>query len=477
MIPLTLTEIARATGGRIEGEPTTVVRSLTTDSREVEPDSVFVALGTATADGHDHAAVAHRAGASAVLAERSLDVPGLSTVVVPDTWEALRALASFVRRQVAPTAVAVTGSVGKTTVKDLTAAAVGAGRRVHAARGSFNNELGVPLTLLGLEADDQVLVAEIGARHEGDIADLAPLVAPDVAIVTAVAAVHLEVFGSLAAVGRAKAELVDAIAADGLAVLHGADPIVAAMSARAPASLLVAIDGRTGSPGSGALPDVWAEDLRLDRQARPSATAVTPWGRTALHLPIAGRHQLLNGLFALTVAGHLGVALDAAAAAIAEAPISPWRGAVDEVGGVVVLDDAYNANPTSVAAALQTLVALERTGAAIAVLGEMAEIGSTSGDEHRIIGRRCAELGVDRLVVVGAAASSLAAGARGAGMVEVQEVPDAMAAAAVLRGSLVPGDAVLVKASRVAGLERVAAELRASLGGIAEHPRVREEST
>jgi UDP-N-acetylmuramoyl-tripeptide--D-alanyl-D-alanine ligase len=474
VIPLTLTEIARATGGRIDGDPTTLVRSLTTDSRVVEPDSVFVALGTATADGHDHAAAAHLAGASAVLAERPLAVPGLSTVVVPDTWEALRALASFVRQRVAPTAVAVTGSVGKTTVKDLTAAAVGADRRVHAARGSFNNELGVPLTLLGLEADDQVLVAEIGARHEGDIADLAPLVAPDVAIVTAVAAVHLEVFGSLAAVGRAKAELVDAIAADGLAVLHGADPIVAAMAARAPASLLVALDPDTGP---GAVADVWAEDIRLDRQARPSATAVTPWGRASLHLPIAGRHQLLNGLFALTVAGHLGVALERAAEALAEAPISPWRGAVDEVGGVVVLDDAYNANPTSVAAALETLVALERTGDAIAVLGEMAEIGPTTVDEHRIIGRRCAELGVDRLVAVGAAASSLAAGAREAGMVDVDEVPDAAAAAAVLRGSLVPGDAVLVKASRVAGLERVAAELRASLGGPAERPRVREEST
>jgi len=476
VIPLTLTEVAAATGGRIDGDPTTLVRSVTTDSRVVEPDSLFVALRTATADGADHAAAAHRAGASAVLAERSLAIPGVSSVVVPDTWAALRALASFVRERVSPTAVAVTGSVGKTTVKDFAAAAIGAGRRVHAARGSFNNELGVPLTLLGLEWDDEVVVAEIGARHEGDIADLAPLVAPDVAIVTAVAAVHLEVFGSVAAIGRAKAELVEALGTGGLAVLHAADPIVAAMAARAPSSLMVALDADTRLAGVGATPDVWAEHVRLDRQARPSATAVTPWGRTPLQLPIAGRHQLLNGLFALTVAAHLGVALDAAAAALAHAPISPWRGAVEEVGGVVVLDDAYNANPTAVAAALQTLVALERTGAAIAVLGEMAEIGATAVDEHRSIGRRCAELGVDRLVVVGAAASAVAAGAREAGMADVVEVPDARAAAALLRGGLVVGDAVLVKASRVAGLERVAAELRSSLADGAP-ARVAEGST
>ncbi len=463
MIPLTLAEVAAATGGRIEGDPTTLVRSVTTDSRVVEPDSLFVALTTATADGHDHAGSAHRAGASAVLSERSVALPGPPSVVVPDTWAALRALASFVRDRVSPTTVAVTGSVGKTTVKDFAAAAIGAGRRVHAARGSFNNELGVPLTLLGLESDDEVLVAEIGARHEGDIADLAPLVSPDVAIVTAVAAVHLEVFGSLAAIGRAKAELVEALGTGGVAVLHAADPIVAAMAARAPSSLMVALDADPRLSGAGATPDVWAEDVRLDRRARPSATAVTPWGRTRLQLPIAGRHQLLNGLFALTVAAHLGVPLEAAAAALAHAPISPWRGAVDEVGGVVVLDDAYNANPTAVAAALQTLVALERTGAAIAVLGEMAEIGVTAVDEHRSIGRQCAELGVDRLVVVGAAASAVAAGAREAGMIDVVEVPDAGAAAALLRGGLVPGDAVLVKASRVAGLERVAAELRSSL--------------
>jgi UDP-N-acetylmuramoyl-tripeptide--D-alanyl-D-alanine ligase len=205
VIPLTLHDIAAATGGRIEGDPTTLVRTLSTDSRDVRPDSVFVALTTATADGHDHAAEAHRAGAVALLAERPVEAD-FPTVVVPDTWLALRALATFVREQVAPTAVAVTGSVGKTTVKDLTAAAVGAGRRVHAARGSFNNELGFPLTLLGLELDDEVLVAEVGARHEGDIATLAPMIAPDISVVTAVTAVHLEVFGSLAAIGQLRRE-------------------------------------------------------------------------------------------------------------------------------------------------------------------------------------------------------------------------------------------------------------------------------
>jgi UDP-N-acetylmuramoyl-tripeptide--D-alanyl-D-alanine ligase len=473
MIPLTLHEVAAATGGYVVGDASTGVLALTTDSRDVPADSLFVALRTAAADGHDHVDAARAAGAVGVLAEQAVEASLLPTVVVPDTWLALRALATSVRERVAPTSVAITGSVGKTTVKDLTAAAVGAGRRVHAARGSFNNELGVPLTLLGLELDDEVLVAEVGARHEGDIAALAPMVAPDVSVVTAVAAVHLEVFGSLAAIGRAKGELVEALGPDGLAVLHAADPLVAAMASRAPASLFVALEREGAHPGTGV--DVWAEEIRLDRRARPSARVVTPWGRTRLHLPIAGRHQLLNGLFALAVAGHLGVDLEEASSALAAAPVSPWRGAVDEVGGVVVLDDAYNANPTAVAAALTTLVSLERTGAAVAVLGEMAEIGPTAADEHRRVGRRCAELGVDRLVVVGPAAAALAAGAREAGMTEVEEVTDAAAAAAVLRDSLVPGDAVLVKASRVAGLERVAVELRATLGATgASDPAVEE---
>ena len=455
MIPLSCAQLAQVTGGELllpdatDGEVT--VDAVATDSRTVPHGRpVFVALRGETADGHDYVPDAVTAGAVAVLVERAPEQRQVPAIVVDDTWQALRLLGSHVRTQVAPTAVAITGSVGKTTVKDLTAAAVGAGRRTHAARGSFNNELGVPLTLCGLESDTQVLVAEIGARHVGDIADLAPLVAPDVAVVTAVAAVHLEVFGSIDAVAQAKGELVEALGDDGVAVLALDDPWVAAMAARAPATITVATDLTEA--------DVHAREVRLDSFARPSAIAVTPWGEVELSLPVAGRHQIANALFALAVAGHLGVDLTAAATALASTTVSPWRGAVDVVDGVTVLNDAYNANPTSVVAALETLVAIERRGRTIAVLGEMAEIGPDAASEHERIGRVCVDLGVDVLVGVGEAAADTIAGAA-SGDVEVVAVADAAEASRAVRGLVTPGDVVLVKASRVAGLERVVADL------------------
>lgn len=452
MIPMPLPDIAAATGGTLTGDPTLVIDAVGTDSRRL-PDgsSLFVALPTDHADGHDFIEAAVAAGAAAVLTRRPVPTATVPVIQVTDPWTALADLGVHVRRSVGPTTVAVTGSVGKTTVKDFTAAAIGAGRRVHAARGSYNNELGVPLTMLGLVEDSEVLVAEVGARHVGDIAQLAPLLAPDIAVVTAVAGVHLEVFGSIDAVARAKAELVAALGPDGTAVLHVADPRVAAMAQAAPNVISVATD----DPAA----DVHASEVRLDRLARATATAVTPWGTTTLTLPVAGRHQVLNALLALAVAGHLGIDLDAAAAAIAAAPVSPWRGEVCVANGMTILNDAYNANPTSVVASLDTLVAIERTGRTMAILGVMAEIGDTAEDEHLAIGRTCARLGIDHVVVVGDGAAGIATGARAAGIAEVSVVADGDAATAVVRAWLAPGDVVVVKGSRVAGLEQLAARL------------------
>jgi UDP-N-acetylmuramoyl-tripeptide--D-alanyl-D-alanine ligase len=457
VIRLSLREVVAVTDGVLDPPPAVpdaaeaTIEAVTTDSRQVPEGALFVALRGSRTDGHAHAGDAVRQGARAVLVERRLDLP-VPQVVVTDVARALTALAREVRRRVAPRAVAITGSVGKTTVKDLTTAAIGAGRVTHAARGSYNNELGVPLTLLGLTDATEVLVAELGARHLGDIAALAPLVAPDIAIVTAVAGVHLEVFGSIEAVARAKAELVDALPADGLAILNAADPRVAAMAERAPSVLRIAVDDPSA--------DVTATAIRLDRLARPRATVHTPWGSAALSLPIAGRHHVGNALFAIAAAGALGVDVAAAAGALATAPVSPWRGEVVDVGGLVIVNDAYNASPTAVTAALDTLVAVERTGRTIAVLGLMAEIGPTTEEEHERVGRRVAEVGVDALVVVGADAGGYARGARAAGASLVHEVADADAAIDLVRRLAAPGDVVLVKASRVAGLERVAAALR-----------------
>jgi UDP-N-acetylmuramoyl-tripeptide--D-alanyl-D-alanine ligase len=462
MISLTIAEVAAITGARLHGGVAAEQRTIAavaTDSRQLDPGALFVALHGDHADGHDFARAAADAGAGALLVERDLedlhgtDVPQL---VVDDTWAALAALGAAVRRRIDPVTVAITGSVGKTTVKDFTAAALSAGRRTVAARGSFNNELGVPLTLLQLTEDSEVLVTEIGARHVGDIAALAPLVAPDVAVVTAVAGVHLEVFGSIEQVAVGKRELVESLGPEGTAVLNLDDPRVAAMASHAPAVLGVSLTDPSAA--------VHAEDLTLDRHARASATAVTPWGRVPIRLPIAGRHYVHNALFALAVAGHLGVDLHAAAAALADAPVSPWRGEVAEAGGVVVLNDAYNANPTSVGAALETLVAVERTGRTWAVLGVMAEIGDTHDAEHEAVGARVRDLGVDQLVVVGDEAAGIAAGAHAAAgdLDHVTTVPDAAAALQHLLSAVAPGDVVLVKASRVGGLEAVAEGLVAA---------------
>jgi UDP-N-acetylmuramoyl-tripeptide--D-alanyl-D-alanine ligase len=453
-----LDEVAALLGGEVapgaDGRSDVTVDGVATDSRTVPSGApLFVALRSDTGDGHEHARSAVAAGAVAVLAERPIEDLEVPVVVVASTWEALRSLARAARERVAPQAVAITGSVGKTTAKDLIAAAVGSQRRVHAARGSFNNELGVPLTLLGMAEDTEVVVAEIGARHVGDIADLAPIVAPDVAVVTAVEAVHLEIFGSVEAIAVAKRELVESLGPGGVAVLNVANPRVAAMASAAPATIGVAIDDLSA--------DVHATEVQLDELGRASGTAVTPWGSAPFTVPIAGRHHVGNALFALAVAGHLGVDVEAAAAAIGTAPVSPWRGAVERIAGRTVLDDAYNASPAAVRAALETLVAIQRTGTTTAVLGEMAEIGPTARDEHVAIGRHAAALGVDRVVAVGSTAAAIAEGARGQGIASVDEVADAAAAAELLADEVRPGDVVLVKASRVVGLDAVTAELRA----------------
>lgn len=457
MIPLTLAEVAAACRGElVAGDPATVVDAVTTDSREVPTDaSLFVAIRGENADGHDHLEGAVGNGVRAVVSERSADLGTAGVIVVDDTWKAIARLGGVVRDRVDPVVVGITGSVGKTTTKDLTAAALGAGRRTLAARGSFNNELGVPLTLLSLAADSEALVVEIGARGIGHVAPLAAIARPDIAIVTAVAGVHLELFGSIDNVAVAKGELVESLASDGTAVLNADDHRVAAMAGRTSARVLRY--GVEGAEHHGEL-DLEATDVTLDRLARASFTARTPWGTAEVTLPVAGRHHVGNALAALAAAGTAGVALDDAAAALRDATVSAWRGEVVEAGGLVLLNDAYNANPTSMAAAIDMLQTVERTGRTVAVLGVMAEIGDTHEEEHEQLGRLAVDEGVDLLVVVGEDAAGIARGARAAGLDDARliEVTDAAGALAELRGRVGSGDVVLVKASRVGGLEAVA---------------------
>jgi UDP-N-acetylmuramoyl-tripeptide--D-alanyl-D-alanine ligase len=411
-------------------------------------------------DGHDFIVQAAELGAGACLirADRADSVPDdVAAVAVDDPADALLGLGAWVRQSVDPTVVAVTGSSGKTTTKDFIAAAVGAGRATVATPGSYNNDLGVPLTCCRLEPATEVLVAEVGARGVGHIAALAIVLAPDIAVVTTVTGAHLEQFGDLETVARAKGELVEALGADGLAVLNADDARALAMTERTKA--------RTVTYGLGSAADWRAEDLALDPLAR--ATFVVRG--VPVRLPVPGEHNVRNALAALAVADACGVPMADAAAALAEAPVSKWRMELIRTrGGVTVINDAYNANPDSMAAALKTLASVTTSGRRWAVLGHMAELGADSDDQHDRVGRLTIRLGIDGLVIVGQEAAGIRAAADLEGFYgegDLFGVPGPDQAVEVLEERLRPGDVVLVKASRSAGLERVATALTAAFGG------------
>jgi UDP-N-acetylmuramoyl-tripeptide--D-alanyl-D-alanine ligase len=429
---LRTSELAAATGGRVEG-PEVVVDGASIDSRSVHAGQLFVPI-VAERDGHDFVPAALEAGAAAYLTARA--PVGGTAVVVEDTAAALTALGTLARTRLACPVVGITGSVGKTSVKDLLAAALAPARRTTASERSFNNELGVPLTLLSAPAGAEAVVVEMGARGVGHIAALCTVARPTIGVVTRVAAVHTELFGSIDQVAEAKGELPAALPADGTAVLFAGDERVMAMAARTPARVLTFGEGG----------DVHAIWLEVDEELRPTFTLVSPWGNAVVELPVRGVHQVDNALAAAAAALACGLTPEEVAAGLAGAALSPWRMELGTApSGARVLNDAYNANPTSVRAALESLAALP-AGRRTAVLGVMAELGEGSDAEHAALGVRARELGV-RVIAV-------AAPAYGAD-VEVDGVDGALAAL----GELGPDDAVLVKGSRVAGLERLAALL------------------
>ncbi|WP_033026665.1 UDP-N-acetylmuramoyl-tripeptide--D-alanyl-D-alanine ligase [Streptomyces rimosus] len=431
MIPLSLGEIAAVVGGSVVGDgAVTVTAPAVLDSRQAEPGSLFVAFTGEHADGHDYAVQAGRAGAVAVLGSRPTALP---TVVVTDTEAALQALAACVvaRLREGLTVVAVTGSRGKTSTKDLLAAVLSSGAPTIATTGSLNNELGVPLTMLRCTAATRFLVLEMGVRRIGDIAKLTGLVAPDVGVVLNVGQAHLSHLTSRAAIARAKGELVQGLAPGGTAVLNADDPRVAAMRSLTDRPVLTF--------GRAEHADVRVLDVVLDRLARPSFTLRTAAARAPVALPLVGAHQALN-------------ASAAAAAALPTVSLSQWRLELrDLAGGATLLDDSYNADPDSARAALDALAAIEGKRR-IAVLGEMLELGDGSEAEHRAVGKYAAAR-ADVVVAVGSRPLADGAGERAVALA------DNAAAVQWLRGRLTAGDVVLVKASRGARLDEVAAAL------------------
>ncbi len=497
MIPLTLREIARVTGGRLLPDTprtagTTVTADVVTDSRAVRPGSLYVARRGEHADGHAYLGAAADAGAVAALTNRGSDL--LPCVVVdedparlserPDRppYDAVtRAFAALARevhdRCLAAgglRTVAVTGSSGKTSTKDLLAQVLERLGPTLAPEASYNSEVGVPLTVCRLTPDTSYLVAEMGASGAGHIAHLTRIAPPQVAVVLNVGTAHLGEFGSREAIGRAKAELVQALPADGLAVLNADDPVVRGMAS------LAGVPGRTRVllVGSGEDAQLRATDVRVDADGRASFVLRPPAGddegaRDGLpvSLRLVGGHHVGNALAVAAVAHEWGMPWPEVARALGEAtPRSRWRMEVTRrPDGVTVVNDAYNANPDSMAAALRALAAMRRPGGrAVAVVGGMLELGAEAPAEHARVGALAAGLGVDHLVTVGELAEPARTAYLDDGGAGATHVADRHEAAALLAGLLRADDVVLLKSSRDSGLRLLGDELA--------HPTSTEET-
>lgn len=485
MIDLTVAEVAEIVGGTLadisaaDAARTRITGTVEFDSRAVTSGGLFLALPGARSDGHDHAAAAVAAGAGVVLAARPVGVPavvvrpapGDSTASVLEhdrdgsgsaVLAALAKLAAAVAARLVAgglTIIGVTGSSGKTSTKDLLAAVLAPLGQVIAPPGSFNNELGHPWTVLRATEDTDYLVLEMSARHPGNIAALAAIAPPQVAVVLNVGTAHLGEFGSREIIAQAKSELPQAVPDTGVVVLNADDSAVAAMATKT--------DARVVRVSRSAPTDVWATDITLDELARARFTLNRAGGRSVpVQLAVFGDHQVSNALCAAAVAFECGATADQVSDALAAAgPASPSR--MDVVtradDGVVVINDAYNANPDSMRAGLQALAWMGRGRRTWAVLGEMAELGDDSITEHDRIGRLAVRLDVTRLVVVGTG-RSMSAMHQGAVMEgswgsEATRVDDTDGALALLRAELQPGDVVLVKASNSAGLAGLARDL------------------
>ncbi|WP_019970067.1 UDP-N-acetylmuramoyl-tripeptide--D-alanyl-D-alanine ligase [Mycobacterium sp. 141] len=505
MIEMTVARVAEIVGGELaditaeQAAQTRVTGTVEFDSRAVGPGGLFLALPGARSDGHDFAAAAVASGAAAVLATRPVGVPAIIVRPEPGAADAasgalehdtdgsgaavlaaLARLAAAVATELAEGGlkiIGVTGSSGKTSTKDLLAAVLSPLGEVVAPPGSFNNELGHPWTVLRATTDTDYLILEMSARHPGNIAALAAIARPSIAVVLNVGTAHLGEFGSREVIAKTKAELPQAVPETGVVVLNADDTAVAAMAALTDARVVRV------SREPGAAVDLWAGPVTLDGLARPRFTLHTAAGQVELALAVHGDHQVSNALSAAAVALECGATLEQVAEALSGAgPVSRHRMQVStRADGVTVINDAYNANPDSMRAGLKALawMASEKSGEGAtvgrrswAVLGEMAELGEDAISEHDRIGRLAVRLDVSRLIVVGTG-RSLSAMHHGAVMEgswgsESRMVADADTALHLLRAELQPGDVVLVKASNSAGLGVLADTLAADAGGVGE---------
>jgi UDP-N-acetylmuramoyl-tripeptide--D-alanyl-D-alanine ligase len=467
MIPLSLGRIAGIVHGRLTApEPDAMVTgSVEFDSRKIGPGGLFVAFAGERVDGHDFAAPAMTGGAVGLLGERA--VGGVPSIVVDDPRVAMALLARYVVDHLPDlTVVGLTGSSGKTTTKDFIAQLLTRVGPTIAAAGSFNNELGHPYTVLRATPQTRWLVLELGARGPGHVRYLCEVAPPRIGVELNVGGAHIGEFGSVEAIASAKGELVEALPPDGLAVLNADDFRVRAMSARTTARVVLA--------GEAPDADVRADDVALDERGRASYTLAAPAGRAHVRLPVTGRHQVANTLAAAAVALEAGLSVAEVAAGLTELRLVSTRrmDVFDRADGVTVIDDSYNANPASTTAALHAQAAFGGGRRRIAVLGYMAELGGHERTGHEEVGALAAQLGVDRLIVVGANAQPIQRGAESVSgwkgtSVTVDDQDDAIA---LVHAELRPGDVVLVKGSRyrtwqVADTLRAVETVRSGAGG------------
>ena len=440
-------EIAQIIGGTLSGDDVEVTAAPTLKSAEVDQGGIFLALQGEKVDGHDFVDDAFSHGAVLAITTR---VVAQRHILVADVTAALTLLARFVRSELNDlTVIGITGSQGKTTTKDLLRHMLSQHGETVAPTGNYNNELGVPLTLLACSSTTKYAVIEMGARHSGDIAHLASIAQPDIAVVLRVGMAHVGEFGSIEAIAKTKSELISSLSESGIAILGQYDPYTKAMK-----SLHT---GRTISFGADHSADIRATEIEM-REGRPHFDLVTPAGRAAVGLRIVGEHQISNALACAAVGTALGLSIDSIATALSTALIeSKWRMEIHEFSEVLLINDSYNASPDAVEAALRTLIlfAQERGGRAWAFLGKMAELGESSAQAHQQVGTLAYQMGIDHLVCVDAPEYQPAQLSDGQTILHLCDRSGARAIAEQIE----PGDVILVKASRSENFEILAKEI------------------
>jgi UDP-N-acetylmuramoyl-tripeptide--D-alanyl-D-alanine ligase len=461
---LTLSQIAQFAGGSLSaGDARVVIEKVSTDSRTLKPGELFVALRGENFDGHNFIESAAKAGATGAIVESTWNRKishNFALIQTKDTLQAYQQLAANYRKSLTLKVVAITGSNGKTSTKDFTAAVLARRFRVTKTEGNFNNHVGLPRTILEATSRDEIGVWEIGMNHPGEIAALAKLAAPDVAIITNIGVAHIEFIGSREKIAEEKGALAEAVGTEGTVILNSDDSFSRSIALRASGKVVLA----GTSAGTIRASEINQTESGTDFTITEGAHRC----RALVYVP--GLHMVQNALLAVAAGRLFGVSLEDCAAGLAAAPLAKARLQIKQIGGVEFIDDSYNANPDSMKAALRTLAELPTDGKRIAVLGEMRELGDELERGHREVGETAATLKIDQLIAIGDVAAAIADAAKHAGLEKTAVVPSTSEAAELLSEIAAPGDLVLVKGSRLARTERVIEAFRRPQAAAANSP-------